>query len=73
LKQLHQLYPDNLKNEKPLTIGIIAGYRGQYRVVALKYTEQHYHRVLACIELLYVVFSIMLLRYFADVYSVYEK
>ena len=47
--------------------------RFSYRVAAIKYTEQHYHRVLACIELLYVVFRIMLLRYFADVYSVYEK
>ena len=33
LKQLNQLYPDNLKNEKPLTIGIIAGYRGQVKLL----------------------------------------
>lgn len=33
LKQLNQLYPDNLKREKPLTIGIIAGYRGQVKML----------------------------------------
>ncbi len=33
LKQLNKLYPDNLKREKPLTIGIIAGYRGQVNLL----------------------------------------
>lgn len=29
LERLNKLYPDNLQKEKPFTIGIIAGYRGQ--------------------------------------------
>ena len=33
LKQLNKLYPDNLKREKPLTIGVIAGYRGQVNLL----------------------------------------
>jgi superfamily I DNA and/or RNA helicase len=33
LKQLNRLYSDNLKREKPLTIGIIAGYRGQVNLL----------------------------------------
>lgn len=33
LKQLNKLYPDNLKSEKPFTIGVIAGYRGQVKLL----------------------------------------
>ncbi|MBK6612521.1 MAG: hypothetical protein IPG29_17285 [Sphingobacteriales bacterium] len=33
LKQLNKLYPDNLKREKPFTIGVIAGYRGQVNLL----------------------------------------
>lgn len=33
LKQLNKLYPDNLKREKPMTIGVIAGYRGQVNLL----------------------------------------
>lgn len=33
LKQLNKIYPDNLKREKPLTIGVIAGYRGQVNLL----------------------------------------
>jgi superfamily I DNA and/or RNA helicase len=33
LTQLNTLYKDNLQREKPLTIGIIAGYRGQVNLL----------------------------------------
>jgi superfamily I DNA and/or RNA helicase len=33
LKQLNKLYPENLNREKPLTIGVIAGYRGQVNLL----------------------------------------
>lgn len=33
LTQLNNLYPNNLTREKPLTIGIIAGYRGQVNLL----------------------------------------
>lgn len=33
LNQLNTLYSDNLKREKPLTIGVIAGYRGQVKLL----------------------------------------
>ena len=33
LTQLNNLYPTNLTREKPLTIGIIAGYRGQVNLL----------------------------------------
>jgi superfamily I DNA and/or RNA helicase len=33
LAQLNNLYPNNLTREKPLTIGIIAGYRGQVNLL----------------------------------------
>src|SRR5690606_11893663 len=33
LKQLNKLYSDNLKREKPFTIGVIAGYRGQVNLL----------------------------------------
>lgn len=33
LTQLNNLYPNNLAREKPLTIGIIAGYRGQVNLL----------------------------------------
>lgn len=33
LQQLNKLYPDNIQREKPLTIGVIAGYRGQVNLL----------------------------------------
>jgi superfamily I DNA and/or RNA helicase len=33
LKQLNKFYPDNLAREKPFSIGVIAGYRGQVNLL----------------------------------------
>lgn len=42
LSELNDLYKDNLNKEKPLTIGVIAGYRGQVNLLQQKIQPSTY-------------------------------
>lgn len=42
LAQLNALYPDNLEQEKPLTIAVIAGYRGQVKLLRKEIDRSQY-------------------------------
>lgn len=51
LEQLNALYPNNLKEEKPLKIAVIAGYRGQVNLLRKEINTNQYENFTSFIDI----------------------
>jgi superfamily I DNA and/or RNA helicase len=51
LEQLNELYPNNLEQEKPLSIAVIAGYRGQVKLLRKEIDTSQFENFVSLIDI----------------------